>query len=48
MHCQKCICVEVSDSKALAKEHCEVYSMKEQDESLESFYMNLVGGGRHA
>lgn len=33
---------------ALAKENCTVYSMKEQDESLESFYMNLVGGEHHA
>lgn len=29
----------------LAKEHCEVLSYKEQDESLESYYMKLVGGG---
>lgn len=28
--------------EALAKENCTVYSMKEQDESLESYYMNLV------
>lgn len=34
--------------EALAKENCTVYSMKEQDESLESFYMNLVGGEHHA
>ncbi len=33
---------------ALAKENCELYSIKEQDESLESFYVNLVGGGRNA
>lgn len=32
----------------LAKENCIVYSIKEQDESLESFYMNLVGGEHHA
>lgn len=32
----------------LAKDGCTVYSIREQDESLESFYMNLVGGGRHA
>lgn len=31
-----------------AKENCVIYSMKEQDESLESFYMNLVGGVYHA
>lgn len=33
---------------ALAKEHCEVYSMQERDESLESYYISLVGGGTHA
>ena len=34
--------------EALAKENCTVYSMKEQDESLESYYMNLIGGGCNA
>lgn len=34
--------------EALAKENCIVYNIKEQDESLESFYMNLVGGEHHA
>lgn len=33
---------------ALAKENCIVNNLSEQDESLESFYMNLVGGERHA
>ena len=33
---------------ALADENCIVKSLTEQDESLESFYMNLVGGERHA
>lgn len=33
---------------ALAQEDCEVLSMQERDESLESFYVNLVGGERHA
>lgn len=33
---------------ALAAENCTVNSIKEQDESLESFYMNLVGGERNA
>jgi ABC-2 type transport system ATP-binding protein len=33
---------------ALAKEHCEVLSMQERDESLESYYISLVGGGDHA
>ncbi|WP_426348582.1 ATP-binding cassette domain-containing protein [Alloiococcus sp. CFN-8] len=31
---------------ALAKENCEVISMQDRDESLESYYINLVGGGR--
>lgn len=31
---------------ALEKEDCEVISMNERDESLESYYVNLVGGGR--
>ena len=32
----------------LLKKDCIVYSMKEHDENLESFYMNLVGGERNA
>lgn len=32
-------------SSALEKENCEIISMKEHDESLESYYVNLVGGG---
>lgn len=32
---------------ALAKEDCEVLSMQEKDESLESYYLSLVGGGIH-
>ncbi|MCH5287551.1 MAG: ATP-binding cassette domain-containing protein [Christensenellaceae bacterium] len=35
-------------TRALDGEGCEVISMEERDESLESFYVNLVGGGRHA
>ena len=31
-----------------ARENCVIRSIKERDESLESFYMNLIGGGRHA
>lgn len=80
--CRKCVHIEVSDTKALARvldgmdveysitgdsaadiyaelpvtrlvnelsrEGCAVISMKECDESLESFYMNLVGGDRNA
>ena len=33
---------------ALAKENCEVLSMQERDESLESYYISLVGGADHA
>ena len=33
---------------ALAKENCEVLSIEERDESLESYYVNLVGGGGNA
>jgi ABC-2 type transport system ATP-binding protein len=35
-------------AEALAKEHCDVLSMQEKDESLESYYISLVGGGDHA
>ena len=31
---------------ALAKENCEVVSMQERGESLESYYVRLVGGRR--
>ncbi|MCM1055795.1 MAG: ATP-binding cassette domain-containing protein [Bacteroides sp.] len=78
--CRKCVRVEVSDTKPLAKvldemgaeyriisdtqadiyekigvtklssalekENCEIISMLEHDESLESYYVNLVGGGK--
>lgn len=30
------------------KENCVIHSTKERDESLESFYMNLMGGAHHA
>lgn len=33
---------------ALLKENCEVLSMQERDESLESYYISLVGGGKNA
>lgn len=33
---------------ALAKEDCEVISLQERDESLESYYISLVGGGGNA
>lgn len=32
---------------ALAKENCEVLSVEEHDESLESFYISLMGGKGH-
>lgn len=30
---------------ALAEKGCELLSMQERDESLESYYVNLIGGG---
>lgn len=33
---------------ALAKEDCEVLSIEEKDESLESFFISLTGGGSNA
>lgn len=33
---------------ALAQADCEVYSIEEHDESLESYYISLIGGERHA
>lgn len=32
---------------ALSGENCEVFSITEKDESLESYYLSLVGGGSH-
>lgn len=32
---------------ALAEVNCEVFSMQERDESLESYYISLVGGANH-
>jgi ABC-2 type transport system ATP-binding protein len=80
--CRKCVRMEVSDTKALArvldgmnidyqilsdtqadvfakinvsklaamlqKENCEIISMQEHDESLESYYVSLVGGEKNA
>lgn len=80
--CRKCIRMEVSDSKvlarvldrmgiaytvlsgtgaevyakisvskltaALAEQGCEVFSMQEREESLESYFISLVGGDSHA
>lgn len=42
---------EVGVSKlaaALARENAEIFTMKEQDESLESYYMSLMGGEQNA
>ena len=33
---------------ALAEKGCKVFGIKERDESLESFYMNIVGGEKNA
>jgi ABC-2 type transport system ATP-binding protein len=32
----------------LQKESCEIISMQEHDESLESYYISLVGGEKNA
>ena len=32
----------------LTKEHCEIISMQERNESLESYFLSLVGGSSHA
>lgn len=79
--CRKCIRLEVTDTKALARTmdhmkleynilsntqadiyakinitklalalndaHCEILSLQEHDESLESYYINLIGGAHH-
>ena len=34
-------------SKALDNQGCELLSAQERDESLESYFVNLVGGGSH-
>ncbi|MCI9596323.1 MAG: ATP-binding cassette domain-containing protein [Firmicutes bacterium] len=31
----------------LAERHCQIHSMRERDESLEHYYIDLVGGGKH-
>lgn len=33
---------------ALEKENCEIISVMEHDESLESYYVSLIGGGKNA
>ena len=46
--CRKCVLfarVKVSDlSSLMAEEGGEIYTMQERDESLESYYLSLVGG----
>ncbi len=32
----------------LAKENCKIISINEKDESLESYYIRLIGGEDHA
>lgn len=40
--------VEVTDlALALADENCRIQTVRERDESLESYYVNLIGGGGH-
>lgn len=40
--------ITVSELVEIAKSYgCEILTMKEQDESLESFYLNLIGGADH-
>ena len=34
-------------SLILAEDGCKILSMHEQDETLESYYINLVGGGKY-
>lgn len=44
------IYAEITISKltlALAEKSCELYTVQEKEESLESYYISLVGGGRH-
>lgn len=35
-------------AEALAKENCEIYSVSEREESLESYFISLVGGEENA
>ena len=47
--CEKPVCftsAEAEELVALAKENCEVLSIQENDESLESFFISLVGGAK--
>ena len=32
---------------ALAEQGCDIISVSEREESLESYYVNLIGGGKH-
>lgn len=39
--------VSITDLTLKLSEHgCEISSMHERDESLENYYMNLLGGGK--
>ena len=35
-------------AQAFAAENCTIYTMEEHDESLEAFYLSLIGGGDNA
>lgn len=35
-------------AEIFAKENCTIFTMEERDESLESFYLSLIGGEEHA
>ena len=40
--------VDVTDlALALADVHCRIQSIHERDESLETYYINLIGGGKN-
>ena len=41
------MCIRDRLTMALAQEKCEIFSMQEHEESLETYYMNLIGGGQH-
>lgn len=49
-HCQADVFGEISVTELtlrLSAENCEIYSIHERDESLENYYINLVGGGKN-
>lgn len=49
-HCQADVFGEISITELtlrLSAENCEIHSIHERDESLENYYINLVGGGKN-